>query len=256
MNIFHTIILSVIEGITEFLPISSTGHMILAADLMGISEDSFTKTFQVVIQLGAICAIVLLYWKRLFQGWMLYYKLAIAFVPTAIVGFLAYDFIKEYLFNSSVVAVSLIVGGLVLIFVDKKVASKKQTLEDIGKISYKNAFFIGCIQCFAMIPGVSRAGATIVGGVFRGLSKKQATEFSFLLALPTMFAATGYDIIKTSFVFTQYQIMILAAGIIISFVTAWVIVRIFLRYVERYGFKHFGYYRILLGVVFLLLFVL
>lgn len=252
MTTLQAIIIAIIEGITEFLPVSSTGHMILASTIMGIQEDAFVKTFEISIQLGAIFAIVLLYAKRFLQGLTIYFKLAVAFVPTAVIGFLAYDIIKTYLFNSIVVATSLIVGGIILILIDKKVVARESKTDVLENIDYKHAFFIGLIQCFAMIPGVSRAAATIIGGVFNGLDKKQATEFSFLLAVPTMFAATGYDLLKTPIVFTQNEIVLLGLGLIIAFVTAWLAVKVFLKIVEQYGFKHFGYYRIAIGIVFLL----
>jgi undecaprenyl-diphosphatase len=253
MTLIQSIIIAIIEGITEFLPISSTGHMILASSLMKIQEAEFVKTFEISIQLGAIMAIVMMYMKRFFQGISIYLKLATAFIPTAIVGFLAYPYIKAYLFNPVIVAVSLVVGGIVLILIDKKVVSQKSQTDVLENINYKNAFFIGLIQCFSMIPGVSRAAATIVGGVFNGLDKKQAMEFSFLLAVPTMFAATGYDLLKTPVVFTKHEIVLMVIGFFIAMITAWIAVKIFLRIVENYGFKYFGYYRIVIGIIFLLL---
>lgn len=252
MTLLQAIIIAIVEGITEFLPISSTGHMIIASTLMGIHEDTFVKTFEISIQLGAILAIVLMYANRFLQGLTIYYKLAIAFLPTAIIGVLAYDFIKMYLFNPLVVAISLIAGGIVLILIDKKVVATESKTDVLEQIDYKHAFFIGLIQCFAMIPGVSRAAATIIGGVFNGLDKKQATEFSFLLAVPTMFAATGYDLLKTPIVFSQSEIILLGIGMVVAFITAWIAVKVFLKLVENYGFKHFGYYRILIGLVFLI----
>lgn len=252
MTIIQTIILSIIEGLTEFLPVSSTGHMILASSIMKIQDDAFVKTFEIAIQLGAILAIVMLYAKRFLQSLNIYFKLGTAFIPTAIIGFLAYPFIKAYLFNSVIVAISLIAGGIVLIIIDKWVVTQKSKTDVLESISYKNAFLIGLIQCFSMIPGVSRAAATIIGGVFNGLDKKQATEFSFLLAVPTMFAATGYDLLKTPIAFSKQEIMLLAIGLIIAFITAWVAVKIFLKIVENYGFKHFGYYRIVIGIIFLI----
>lgn len=252
MTIIQTIILAIIEGLTEFLPVSSTGHMILASSIMKIQDDTFVKTFEIAIQLGAIMAIVLLYLKRFFQSFTIYFKLGTAFLPTAIIGFLAYPFIKAYLFNSVIVATSLIVGGIVLILIDKRVVKQQSKTDVLENITYKNAFFIGLIQCFSMIPGVSRAAATIIGGTFNGLDKKQATEFSFLLAVPTMFAATGYDLMKTPIVFSKHEIMLLGIGLIIAFITAWIAVKIFLKIVENYGFKHFGYYRIIIGIIFLL----
>lgn len=252
MGIFETIIISIIEGLTEFLPVSSTGHMILASSAMGIHEDEFVKTFEIAIQLGAILAIALMYIKRFLQGIDIYIKLSIAFFPTAVVGFLAYDFIKAYLFNPYVVSISLVVGGIILILIDKKVVNEKSKIESPEAIPYKNAFYIGLIQCLSMIPGTSRAAATIIGGVFNGFNKKQATEFSFLLAVPTMFAATTYDLLKTPVDFSSYEILLLSIGLIGAFISAWVAVKIFLKIVENYGFKHFGYYRIFIGIVFLI----
>jgi len=252
MSIIQAIILAIIEGLTEFLPVSSTGHMILASYIMNIQDDAFVKTFEIAIQLGAIMAIVLLYAKRFLKGFTLYFKLGVAFVPTAIIGFLAYDIIKTYLFNSVVVAISLILGGIVLILIDRKLQGRESETDEIENISYKNAFFIGLIQCFSMIPGVSRAAATIIGGVFNGLNKRQAMEFSFLLAVPTMAAATGYDLLKTQINFTQHELMLLGIGLVVAFITAWLAVKVFLKFVENYGFKHFGYYRIAIGIIFLL----
>ena len=252
MNIIQSIVLAIIEGLTEFLPVSSTGHMILASSIMKIQGDAFVKTFEISIQLGAILAIVSLYAKRFWQGISIYLKLGMAFIPTAIIGFLAYNFIKAYLFNSTIVAVSLIFGGIVLILIDKKIVNQQSKTDVLESITYKNAFFIGLIQCFSMIPGVSRAAATIIGGIFNGLDKKQATEFSFLLAVPTMFAATGYDLLKTPIDFSKHEILLLGLGLAVAFITAWIAVKIFLKIVENYGFKHFGYYRIIIGIIFLI----
>jgi undecaprenyl-diphosphatase len=252
MTLFQSILIAIIEGLTEFLPISSTGHMILAATAMGIHEDEFVKTFEVFIQLGAILAIALMYIKRFFRSLTIYYKLITAFFPTAVVGLLAYDYIKAYLFNPVVVSVSLILGGVVLLFIDKKVLQQTTTVAEVEEISYKNAFFIGLFQCLSMVPGTSRAAATIIGGVFNGLDRKQATEFSFLLAVPTMMAAGGYDLLKTDLTFTSQQLSLLAIGFVVAFASAWVAVKLFLTYVSTHGFTAFGWYRIVLGVLFLL----
>jgi undecaprenyl-diphosphatase len=253
MNIIQSIILSIIEGLTEFLPISSTGHMILASSIMNIPEDAFVKTFEISIQIGAIMAIVLLYAKRFLQGISIYLKLAIAFIPTGIIGFLAYPYIKTYLFNPIIVSISLVLGGIVLILIDKKVVGQESKTAELENISYKNAFFIGLFQSISMIPGVSRAAATIVGGIFNGLDKKQAIEFSFLLAVPTMFAATGYDLYKTTIGFSGHEIFLLSLGLVVAFITAWIAVKVFVKIVQNYGFKYFGYYRIIIGIIFLLL---
>lgn len=251
MSIFNAIILAIIEGLTEFLPISSTGHMILASSAMGIHEDEFVKTFEICIQLGAILAIALMYMQRFFKSIDIYLKLLVAFLPTAIIGFLAYDIIKHYLFNAIVVSVSLIIGGIILIWIDSYIKSKESEVADLDQIPYKNAFKIGLFQCLSMIPGTSRAAATIVGGVLNKLDKRQATEFSFLLAIPTMFAATGYDLLKTPIDFTSEQWKLLIIGLIIAGISAWVAVKIFLNIVDKYGFKPFGYYRIALGIIYL-----
>jgi undecaprenyl-diphosphatase len=253
MNIIQSIILSIIEGLTEFLPISSTGHMILASSIMNIPESAFVKTFEISIQIGAILAIVLLYARRFLQGISIYLKLGIAFIPTGIIGFLAYPYIKTYLFNPIIVTISLILGGIVLILIDRKVVNQKSETDTLENISYKNAFFIGLFQSISMVPGVSRAAATIVGGIFNKLDKKQAIEFSFLLAVPTMFAATGYDLYKTSVVFSGHEIILLIVGLVVAFITALIAVKVFVRIVQNYGFKYFGYYRIIIGILFLLL---
>ena len=253
MNVFQSIVLAIIEGLTEFLPISSTGHMILASSIMNIPEHAFVKTFEISIQIGAIMAIVLIYFKRFLKGISIYLKLGVAFIPTGILGFLAYPYIKAYLFNPIIVAVSLILGGIILILIDKKLAVQQSNTDTLENISYKNAFFIGLIQSISMIPGVSRAAATIVGGIFNGLDKKQAIEFSFLLAVPTMFAAAGYDLLKSSIEFSGHEFFLLSLGMVIAFLTAWIAVKVFVRIVQDYGFKYFGYYRIIIGVIFLIL---
>lgn len=252
MTLIQSIILAIVEGLTEFLPVSSTGHMILTSSLMHIHDEEFVKTFEIGIQLGAIMAIVLMYSKRFLQDIQIYFKLTAAFIPTAVIGLLAYDFIKEVLFNPVIVSLSLIIGGIVLIIVDKKVIAKEKKVDDVLDLPYKNAIAIGFIQCLSMIPGVSRAAATIIGGVFNGLDKKQATEFSFLLAVPTMIAASGYDLLRTDIAFTNDQLLMFGVGLVVAFITAWLAVKVFLKIVMNYGFKHFGYYRIIIGLVFLI----
>lgn len=253
MNLFQSIILSIVEGLTEFLPVSSTGHMILVSALMRINDNEFVKTFEIAIQIGAILAIVLLYYKRFLQSFEIYLKLAMAFIPAAVVGFLAYDLIKSILFNPFIVSISLVIGGVIIIIIDGHVTQKKSQVQDLEKISYKNAFYIGLIQCFSIIPGVSRAAATIIGGVFNGFDKKQATEFSFLLAVPVMFAATGYDLLKTPVEFSRYDILLLSVGLVGAFLSALLAVKLFLKIVQNYGFRYFGYYRIIIGLLFFII---
>lgn len=251
MSISESFWIALIEGITEFLPVSSTGHMILLSRVFGIHDDEFVKTFEVFIQTGAILAIAVMYLKKFLQGIDVYLKLFIAFLPIAILGLLFYDFIKNVLFSPVVVAISLILGGIVLIMVDGKMVSQESRYKDIANVSYKDSFLVGLWQCFALIPGVSRAAASIVGGVFNGFDKKQSTEFSFLLALPTVAAAAGYDLIKTPMIFSGREYLLLGIGLVVAFISAWFAVIIFLKIVENYGFKHFGYYRMLLGAIML-----
>lgn len=251
MGILEAIIIAIVEGLTEFLPISSTGHMILTAACLGLENSDFLKTFEISIQLGAILAIAWMYARRFFLNLEMYKKLSIAFIPTAVVGFLAYDFIKNYLFSSMVVSVMLILGGFFFIWMDRFIESKTSSVDQLEKIPLKNAFLIGLIQGISVIPGVSRAGATIVGGLFNGFDKKQATEFSFLLAVPTMLAATTYDLIKTPMLFTTEEIKLLSIGMVFAFISAWIAVKFMIMFVGRYGFAYFGWYRIILGFIFL-----
>jgi len=251
MSIFQAVLLAIIEGLTEFLPVSSTGHLILASSMMNLSNPEFAKTYEIVIQFGAILAVLLLYYKRFLVSLDIYIKLTVAFIPTGIVGFFAYKLIKTLLFNPITVSISLIIGGVVLILLDKWTANKKAKYVAIEDISLLNAFKIGLFQCVSMIPGVSRAAATIFGGIFGGFDRKQAAEFSFLLAIPTMFAATGYDLLKSKDAIHSEDMFVLLIGSAVAFLVAIVAVKGFIAFLTRYGFKHFGYYRILLGIVFL-----
>jgi len=251
MSYFEAFIIAIIEGLTEFLPISSTGHMILADSLLKIQNQQFAQTFEIVIQLGAILAVLLLYIKRFFVGINIYLKLLIAFLPTGIIGILAYKTIKLYLFNPYTVSISLIVGGVVLLLLDKWSLEKESRYKEIEDISYVDAFKIGLIQCISMIPGVSRAAATIFGGIFSGFNRQQAAEFSFLLAIPTMFAASGYDLLKEKDNIHGDDIMLLLFGGVVAFIVAIFAVKAFVGFLNKNGFKYFGYYRIILGVLFL-----
>jgi undecaprenyl-diphosphatase len=253
MNYFHAIILAIIEGLTEFLPVSSTGHMIIGAAVMGIAEHPFTKIFEVNIQFGAILAVVVMYWKRFFQSLEFYYTLLSAFIPAAIIGFLANDFIDSILENVWVVAITLLVGGVFLILFDSYFKEKNDAQEP----SKKQAFIIGFFQCLAMIPGVSRSAATIVGGMLQGLNRKSAAEFSFFLAVPTMFAASGYKLLKGfksgTLHLDSHDLSLLLVGNVVAFAVAFLAIKSFIGILQKYGFKVFGYYRIALGIILLVL---
>ena len=251
MTYLQAFIIAIIEGLTEFLPVSSTGHMILADSLLKIQNAEFAKTFEIVIQLGAIMAVLLIYIKRFFVGINIYLKLAVAFLPTGIIGLLAYKTIKHYLFNPFTVSIALIVGGIILILLDKWSERKKSEYARVEDISFIGALKIGFIQCFSMIPGVSRAAATIFGGIFSGFDRKLAAEFSFLLAIPTMFAASGYDLLKEKDNIHSEDLKLLAFGALIAFIVAIFAVKGFIAFLNKYGFKHFGWYRIALGILFL-----
>jgi undecaprenyl-diphosphatase len=248
MNLFQSIILAIIEGITEYLPISSTGHMILASSFMGIASDPFVKFFTVAIQLGAILAVVVLYFKRFFRSLDFYFKLLAAFIPSAIFGVLFSDAIDALLESPLGVAIALLLGGIILLFVDKWF--NRPGIDDSDEIDYARAIKIGLFQCIAMVPGVSRSGATIIGGMTQGLSRKAAAEFSFFLAVPTMFAATAkkaYDFYKDGFVLNNEQIKLLAIGNVVAFVVALLAIKFFIDFLTKNGFRVFGWYRIIVG---------
>jgi len=260
MTSFEAIVLAIVQGITEFLPISSTGHMIIAQKIMGLEATEFTKAFIVNIQFGSILSVLVLYWKRFFQSLSLYYKLFIAFLPAAIIGFVFGDFIDSLLENVLVVGVSLFLGGILFLFVDKWFHNDNKN-QNIGLFQ---AFKIGLFQCIAMIPGVSRSAATIIGGMSQNLTRKNAAEFSFFLAVPTMLAATGYKLLsnyKTLFFnidnSVNFQnIKLLALGNIVAFIVAMLAIKSFITLLTKFGFKGFGYYRIILGAIILILFFL
>lgn len=254
MNFIDAIILAIIEGLTEFLPVSSTGHMIIGSSLMGIADDPFTKLFTIVIQLGAILSVVVIYFKRFFQSFEFYKKLFVAFIPAAIFGYLLSDQIDNLLESPKTVAISLVIGGVILLFVDKWF--NKPTIESEKEISYLTALKIGLFQCIAMIPGVSRSAATIVGGMSQKLTRNAAAEFSFFLAVPTMLGATAkkmLDFFKDGNTFTGDQINLLVVGNIVAFVVAFLAIKSFISYVTKNGFKIFGIYRIVVGLIILIL---
>lgn len=249
MTIFDVIILAIVEGLTEFLPISSTGHMIIAQQLLGLESSEFLKAFIVNIQFGAILSVVVLYWKRFFKTINFYFKLLIAFIPAAILGFLLGDYIDAMLESVLTVAISLFLGGIILLFSDKWFSKTKINQEVTGK----NAFVIGLFQCIAMIPGVSRSAATIIGGMSQKLDRKTAAEFSFFLAVPTMFAASAYKLLQTHEVFTSENIPLLLLGNVVAFIVAMIAIKAFIAILTRYGFFAFGIYRIIIGIVIIIL---
>lgn len=249
MTFFQAIIISIVQGLTEFLPISSTGHMIITESVLGIKPSEFTNLFAVSIHFGTILSVIILYWKRFFKTLTLYYKLFIAFLPAAVFGFFLDDFISSKLGNVVVVAISLVAGGVVLLFVDKWF----NNTDDKKEISYPSALKIGLFQVIAMIPGVSRSAATIVGGMTQKLTRKMAAEFSFLLAVPTILAASGYKILKMYDKINSENINILIIGNMVAFIVAMIAIRFFIGYLQKHGFRLFGYYRIILGIVILLL---
>lgn len=254
MNFLHAVILALIEGLTEFLPVSSTGHMIIGSAMMGIEGDDFTKLFTIVIQLGAILAVFVLYFKRFFQSINFYLKLIVAFIPAAIMGLIFSDAIDDLMESPAVVAISLLLGGILLLFVDKWF--KQPRIESDEEMTYWTALKVGFFQCLAMIPGVSRSGATIIGGMSQKMSRKWAAEFSFFLALPTMLGATlkkTLDYFDNHPVFTSEQINLLLVGNIIAFIVALLAIKGFIGYLNKYGFKLFGWYRIVVGVIILVL---
>ncbi len=255
MNLFQAIILAIIEGLTEFLPVSSTGHMIIGSSVMGIQEDEFVKLFTVAIQFGAILSVVVLYFKRFFRSVDFYLKLFVAFIPAAIFGVLFSDKIDDLLESPMVVAVSLVIGGIVLLFIDK--VFKQGVEDDADKVKYPAAFMIGLFQCIAMIPGVSRSAATIIGGMTQKLTRKAAAEFSFFLAVPTMFAATAkkmFDFYRVDgATFTGDQIQLLIVGNVVAFIVAMVAIKTFISFLSKNGFKVFGIYRIIVGLIIIVL---
>ena len=260
MDLIDVIILAILEGITEFLPVSSTGHMIIASSFMGIETEDFTKLFTIVIQLGAILSVVVLYWKRFFQSLDFYFKLMVAFIPAAVLGFLLNDVIDQLLESPITVAISLLIGGFILLKVDswfkgnEDFDPKNPTAHT--EISYLTALKIGFFQCLGMIPGVSRSGASIVGGMTQKINRKTAAEFSFFLAVPTMLGATvkkSYDFYTQGWVLSGDQVNYLIIGNIIAFIVAFLAIKSFISFLSKKGFKLFGYYRIILGITLLVI---
>ncbi|WP_295121831.1 undecaprenyl-diphosphate phosphatase [uncultured Chitinophaga sp.] len=253
MSILEAVIIAIVEGLTEFIPVSSTGHMIIVSSIMGINKDEFTKLFEVCIQLGAILAVVVLYYKKFFNLSKLqfYVRLFFAVLPALILGYLLGDYIDAALEKPAVVAAMLLLGGIVLLFVDKWF--KNPTIDSEEKISYFQAIRIGLFQCLALLPGVSRSAATIIGGMQQKMTRNAAAEFSFFLAVPTMAAATGYKLLKHHELITKYpeNLKLLVIGNIVAFVVAMLAIKFFIGTLKKYGFKMWGYYRIVVGLAIL-----
>ena len=270
MNLFETIIIAIVEGLTEFLPVSSTGHMIIAQNLLGVESTEFVKAFTFIIQFGAILSVVVLYWKRFFKlndapvpegasalkrflhKYDFYWKLFVAFIPAAVLGLLFSDAIDAMLESVTVVAVTLILGGVFMLFCDRIFNKGSEKTE----LTEKRAFWIGMFQCISMIPGVSRSMATIVGGMAQKLTRKAAAEFSFFLAVPTMFAATLYKMLKifmepNGAEIIKDNLVTLLVGNVVAFIVALLAIKFFINFVTKYGFKAFGWYRIVVGGIIL-----
>jgi len=257
MNFIHATIIGIVEGLTEFLPVSSTAHMIFSSKLMGIKPSDFTKTFEIVIQLGAILAVVILYIKQLLN-WQNIKRLLVAFIPTVIIGFTLYQLVKSYLMeNLTTIVWALIIGGLILIIFEKFHSNENHPEEGNGikDISYKQCLYIGLFQALAIVPGVSSSAATIIGGLALGLKRKTIVEFSFLLAVPTMVAASGLDLLKSSQNISSSEFGLLGVGFITAFIVGGLSVKFFIKYIQKYNFIPFGIYRVIIGLA-LLLFLL
>ncbi len=256
MTSVQSIIIAIVEGITEFIPISSTGHMIIAEKLLNMPDDAFTKVFTVAIQLGAILSVVVLYWKKFFNfsQWQFYIKLAVAVLPALLIGFLFSKKIDALLDSSLTVAITMLAGGIILLFIDS--LFKNQKIRAEKQVTYSSALVIGIWQCIAMIPGVSRSAASIIGGMQQKLTRSAAAEFSFFLAVPTMLAATVYKLYKytkENGAFTADEIKLLGIGNVVAFIVALLAIKFFINFLKRYGFKIWGVYRIVVGTILLIL---
>lgn len=256
MTVTESIIIAIVEGLTEFIPISSTGHIIITGKLLNLADDKFLKVFTVAIQLGAILAVVALYWKKFFDfsRWQFYVKLAVGVIPALLIGYLFSERIDQLLGSSLTVAISMLVGGIVLIFIDK--AFTKPVIRDEKQVSFLESFIIGIWQCVAMIPGVSRSAASIIGGMQQKLTRSAAAEFSFFLAVPTMLAATVYRLYKytkENGAFTSEEIKLLGIGNVAAFIVAMLAIKFFITFLKKHGFRVWGVYRIIAGIVLLIL---
>ncbi|QQG43172.1 MAG: undecaprenyl-diphosphatase UppP [Candidatus Daviesbacteria bacterium] len=251
MDILQAVILSVVEGVTEFLPISSTAHQVLTAQLLSIPQTQFVKSFEIFIQLGAILAVIVLYWRRVLKQKEIWKRILIAFLPTAIVGLLFYKIIKEVLIGNIVLTLwAIFLGGILLISLELLYKEKQHHAADIKDLSYRQSFLIGLIQALSVVPGVSRAGATIVGALMLGAKRAVAVEFSFLLAVPTLLSAASLDLMKMQFRFSFDEWLVLMVGFGGAFVSAMLVIKWFLKFVSKNNFISFGVYRIILAIAF------
>jgi undecaprenyl-diphosphatase len=254
MTIIQSLILGIIEGFTEFLPISSTAHLLIAGELLKIPDGEFLKTYSISIQFGAILSVVVLYWRKIWNNVDLIWKLMAAFIPTAIIGLLCYPLVKNYFMESlSLIAISLILGGLAIFWFERRKNNPDDnSISDLKNISYKQSIILGFIQTLAMIPGVSRSAATIIGGLAQGINRKTIVEFSFLLAIPTMLAATVYDAYKNIELISGDRLDIWLIGLITSFITAIIGIKFLIKYIQKNNFNAFAWYRIFVGSIILL----
>jgi undecaprenyl-diphosphatase len=257
MDLLTVILLGIVEGVTEFLPVSSTGHLILAGTLLGV-QDKATATFDIVIQLGAILAVVVLYWRRFWAvavglfarqptSWAFVRNIALGFLPAAAIGLIVYKAVKALLESPTTVAVALIVGGIAILVIERMV--RQPRYDTVEAMPWQTALGVGFVQCISMIPGVSRSGATIMGALSLGVDRRAAAEFSFFLAIPTMLAASGYDLLKSGATLGQGEWLSIAIGFVVSFIVALVVIRWFVGIVSRHGFAPFAWYRIVVGAV-------
>ena len=255
MGIFESIILGIIEGFTEFLPISSTGHLIVASEIMGIEQTQITKAYEVIIQFAAILAVLITYKDKFHPKKIeLWKKLILAFIPIGTIGYIFSDFIKS-MFDIKIVAIMFIIGGIIFLIIERYYKEKKNFIDDVEKVSYKQALWIGIAQIFALIPGTSRAGSTIIGAMLVGLSRKASAEFSFLLAFPVMCATTGYDLLKHYKDFSDANLIVLGVGFITAFIVAYLTIKLFLAFLQRFTFVALGVYRIIFGIILLIWFI-
>lgn len=254
MSIFQAIILGIVEGITEFIPVSSTAHLVLVAKALGLETTEFLKTFEIAIQVGAVLAVVVVYWQSLLKNWSLNWKIVTAFIPTAVVGAFLYPVVKSVFLGNPMVSVyALFLGGLFLIIFELFYKNEMALKTELNQISHRQSFVVGCVQAVSIIPGVSRAAATILGGLSLQLSRRVIVEFSFLLAIPTIIGAAVFDLSQSAHLFSGREVGLLIIGVMVSFIVAWVTVKLFLKFVKFHPFTVFGVYRIIIAFVFWLL---